>query len=104
MGARPMARLIQQTIKTPLADEVLFGRLKAGGNVRVVVTTDESGRRVLGFEYPDGPVAPRPERVVVEATKKPRRRSAKRSRPKAPALPAPKASRGSVPKVPLKAD
>src|SRR5438309_1802601 len=28
MGARPMARIIQQTIKTPLADEVLFGRLK----------------------------------------------------------------------------
>src|SRR5829696_6582275 len=61
MGARPMARLIQQTIKTPLADEVLFGKLKAGGNVRVVVTTDEAGKRVLGFEYPDGPVAPRPE-------------------------------------------
>ena len=33
MGARPMARLIQQTIKTPLADEVLFGRLKNGGAV-----------------------------------------------------------------------
>ena len=28
MGARPMARLIQETIKTPLADEVLFGKLK----------------------------------------------------------------------------
>ena len=38
MGARPMARVIQQTIKTPLADEVLFGRLKNGGNVRVVVS------------------------------------------------------------------
>ena len=36
MGARPMARLIQSTIKTPLADEVLFGRLKDGGAVRVV--------------------------------------------------------------------
>src|SRR5215218_4930466 len=104
MGARPMARLIQQTIKTPLADEVLFGKLKAGGNVRVVVTTDEAGKRVLGFEYPDGPVAPRPERVVVEATKKPRRKSVKRSRPKTPALPAPRPLRGSVPKVPLKAE
>jgi ATP-dependent Clp protease ATP-binding subunit ClpA len=104
MGARPMARLIQQTIKTPLADEVLFGKLKAGGNVRVVVTTDEAGKRVLGFEYPDGPVAPRPERVVVEATKKPRRKAAKRSKPKTPALPAPRPLRGSVPKVPLKAE
>ena len=35
MGARPMARLIQSTIKTPLADDVLFGRLKDGGAVRV---------------------------------------------------------------------
>src|SRR3712207_7912991 len=41
MGARPMGRLIQSTIKTPLADEVLFGRLKNGGAVRVVVKTDE---------------------------------------------------------------
>ena len=32
MGARPMARLIQETIKKPLADEVLFGKLKNGGH------------------------------------------------------------------------
>ena len=44
MGARPMARLIQATIKKPLADEVLFGRLKNGGAVRVVVKTDEDGK------------------------------------------------------------
>ena len=103
MGARPMARLIQQTIKTPLADEVLFGRLRTGGAVRVVVITAEDGRRELGFEYPDGPVAPRPERVVVEATKKPRRRSTTKRKPKVAALPAPK-PRGSVPKVPLKTE
>src|SRR5262249_8435368 len=41
MGARPMARLIQETIKKPLADEVLFGKLKTGGHVRVVLTKDE---------------------------------------------------------------
>src|SRR6202011_4661646 len=35
MGARPMARVIQKEIKTPLADEVLFGRLKNGGVVKV---------------------------------------------------------------------
>ena len=45
MGARPMARIIQQKIKTPLADEVLFGRLKNGGTVRVVVTSDETGAK-----------------------------------------------------------
>jgi ATP-dependent Clp protease ATP-binding subunit ClpA len=34
MGARPMARIIQEHIKKPLADEVLFGKLKGGGHVR----------------------------------------------------------------------
>ncbi len=70
MGARPMARVIQQTIKTPLADEVLFGRLKNGGTVRVVVTTEEDGGKKLGFVYPEGPVLPRLERDIVEAGKK----------------------------------
>ena len=70
MGARPMARVIQQMIKTPLADEVLFGRLKNGGTVRVVVTSDEDGVKKLGFVYPEGPVLPRPERDIVEAGKK----------------------------------
>jgi ATP-dependent Clp protease ATP-binding subunit ClpA len=36
-GARPMARLIQVELKKPLADELLFGRLKSGGRVRVEV-------------------------------------------------------------------
>ncbi|MCP4701085.1 MAG: ATP-dependent Clp protease ATP-binding subunit ClpA [Gammaproteobacteria bacterium] len=35
MGARPMARLIQEKIKKPLAEELLFGRLEKGGHVRV---------------------------------------------------------------------
>ncbi|HLK10550.1 MAG TPA: ATP-dependent Clp protease ATP-binding subunit ClpA [Candidatus Binatia bacterium] len=39
-GARPMARLIQQEVKRPLADELLFGRLKAGGRVDVDVGPD----------------------------------------------------------------
>ncbi|WP_034996635.1 ATP-dependent Clp protease ATP-binding subunit ClpA [Beijerinckia mobilis] len=70
MGARPMARVIQQTIKTPLADEVLFGRLKNGGTVKVVVTTDEAGAKKLGFVYPEGPILPRPDKEIVEAGKK----------------------------------
>jgi ATP-dependent Clp protease ATP-binding subunit ClpA len=70
MGARPMARVIQQTIKTPLADEVLFGRLKNGGTVKVVVTADDDGVRKLGFVFPEGPVLPRPERDIVEASRK----------------------------------
>ena len=70
MGARPMARVIQQHIKTPLADEVLFGRLKNGGAVRVVVTADEGGPKKLGFVFPEGPILPRPERDIVEAGRK----------------------------------
>ena len=36
-GARPLARVIQEHIKKPLADEMLFGRLVKGGHVRVVL-------------------------------------------------------------------
>jgi ATP-dependent Clp protease ATP-binding subunit ClpA len=67
MGARPMARVIQTQIKTPLADEVLFGRLKNGGVVRVVVTGDDSGVKKLGFVYPEGPAQPRLERDILVA-------------------------------------
>jgi ATP-dependent Clp protease ATP-binding subunit ClpA len=70
MGARPMARVIHQHIKTPLADEVLFGRLKTGGAVRVVVVSDDKGAKSLGFVFPEGPVLPRPERDILEAGKK----------------------------------
>jgi ATP-dependent Clp protease ATP-binding subunit ClpA len=70
MGARPMSRIIHQHIKTQLADEILFGRLKNGGAVRVVVLSKESGAKSLGFIYPEGPVLPRPERDIVEAGKK----------------------------------
>jgi len=37
MGARPLARVIQENVKKPLAEELLFGRLTKGGLVRVVV-------------------------------------------------------------------
>ncbi|MDD3529723.1 MAG: ATP-dependent Clp protease ATP-binding subunit ClpA [Gallionellaceae bacterium] len=47
MGARPMARLIQDTIRRALADELLFGRLAEGGEVTVDV--DESGQIHLDF-------------------------------------------------------
>jgi ATP-dependent Clp protease ATP-binding subunit ClpA len=42
MGARPMARTIQEHIKRPLAEELLFGRLVGGGSVRVSVASDGS--------------------------------------------------------------
>jgi ATP-dependent Clp protease ATP-binding subunit ClpA len=41
MGARPMARLIREKIKRALADELLFGKLSGGGEVRVTVEDDD---------------------------------------------------------------
>lgn len=41
MGARPMARLIQEKIKKPLANDLLFGKLAHGGHVRIYVEHDE---------------------------------------------------------------
>ncbi|MDP1653278.1 MAG: ATP-dependent Clp protease ATP-binding subunit ClpA [Rhodocyclaceae bacterium] len=48
MGARPMARLIQDTIRAALADELLFGKLVHGG--RVTIDLDESDKVRLSFE------------------------------------------------------
>jgi ATPases with chaperone activity, ATP-binding subunit len=67
MGARPMARVIQEHIKKPLADEVLFGKLKGGGHVRVVLVKGRGscgdGPGKIGFEYVEGPVTPKPEKL-----------------------------------------
>lgn len=41
MGARPMARLIQEQLKRPLAEELLFGKLREGGHVSVTVDEDK---------------------------------------------------------------
>jgi ATP-dependent Clp protease ATP-binding subunit ClpA len=107
MGARPMARVIQEHIKKGLADEVLFGRLKGGGHVRVVVVKDENGRDKLGFDYVEGPVTPKAEKIP-EAKAKPKRRSSPRKKPSGPKDGGPKDGGGdpprggsSVPKVPL---
>jgi ATP-dependent Clp protease ATP-binding subunit ClpA len=51
MGARPLARIIQEHVKKPLADEVLFGRLVNGGTVRVTVEKGEDGEDAIGFAY-----------------------------------------------------
>ena len=52
MGARPMARLIQEKIKQPLAEELLFGRLASGGHLKVGVKDAE-----LVFEFEDQKLA-----------------------------------------------
>ena len=55
MGARPMARLIQDTIRRALADELLFGRLASGG--KVTIDVDEADKVVLRFEEEPAVVA-----------------------------------------------
>ncbi len=101
-GARPLARVIQEHIKKPLADEVLFGKLLKGGTVKVIVEKDENGKRVLGFEY----LKPEDEKAVPKKPKgggpgggkgKPRNQKPKSGKGR-------KGGGGSVPKVPLLAD
>ncbi|UTD28784.1 ATP-dependent Clp protease ATP-binding subunit ClpA [Bradyrhizobium sp. WD16] len=74
MGARPMARVIQEHIKKPLADEVLFGKLRAGGHVRVALVKNEAGEDKIGFEFLDGPVMPKPEKLPGSRKRNPPRK------------------------------
>ncbi|CDY74174.1 ATP-dependent Clp protease ATP-binding subunit ClpA [Caballeronia glathei] len=64
MGARPMQRLIQDTIRRALADELLFGKLLSGG--RVTVDVDENDKVQLTFDENPVPRNPNPEAVEVE--------------------------------------
>ena len=61
-GARPLARLIQEKVKQPLAEELLFGKLAHGGEVHVSVKED-----TLSFE-----LTPAPPKLVKKAAKKPK--------------------------------
>ncbi|MFZ6863820.1 ATP-dependent Clp protease ATP-binding subunit ClpA [Undibacterium sp. Ji67W] len=54
MGARPMARLIQDMIRKALADELLFGKLVSGG--RVIVDLDD--KDIIKLEFSEGDAAP----------------------------------------------
>lgn len=59
MGARPMARLIQDTIRSALADELLFGRLVHGG--RVTIDLDDHEKIKLTYEeVTSSPTVPTP--------------------------------------------
>ncbi|NIJ40063.1 ATP-dependent Clp protease ATP-binding subunit ClpA [Parvibaculum indicum] len=59
MGARPLARVIQESIKKPLADEVLFGRLIKGGHVKVGVDAEKDE---LSFDIEETPPKATPKR------------------------------------------
>jgi ATP-dependent Clp protease ATP-binding subunit ClpA len=63
MGARPMARLIQDMIRRSLADELLFGRLASGGKV----TADLDEKDVVKLSFPEGGPAPASTAEIEEA-------------------------------------
>ncbi|MDB5494998.1 MAG: clpA [Phenylobacterium sp.] len=70
-GARPLARVIQEHIKKPLADEILFGRLVKGGHVQVVLRDGKLAFDIEGGERePGAPIIENPvedaEAVVVD--------------------------------------
>ena len=48
MGARPMARVIQENIKRPLANELLFGSLSSGGELNITVVKDKLSLKFVG--------------------------------------------------------
>nr|MCU0910479.1 AAA family ATPase [Paracoccaceae bacterium] len=52
MGARPLGRVIQEHIKKPLAEELLFGKLMKGGLVRVAVKDDKIDLQIMEPEKP----------------------------------------------------
>ena len=51
LGARPLARLIQKEIETPLADEILFGKLEQGGYVYIDISPDDR----INFNFNQSP-------------------------------------------------
>jgi len=111
MGARPLGRVIQQHIKQPLADEVLFGTLRKGGTVKVRL--NEAGDGLDLEPIADGPVKPRPEPLPKKKrASRPRRARAQSSAKRPPQVGTRGAGggagnggkRGLVPKVPLKAE
>ena len=69
-GARPLARVIQDHIKKPLADEILFGKLKHGGTVRVLLDREADK---LVFEFvTDADAAARRTPKALPPPKKPK--------------------------------
>ncbi len=110
MGARPLGRVIQEHIKKPLADEVLFGRLQKGGTVKVSVEKKdgETGETSLKLEAIKDKVVKPKKDPVPKKKKSAKKASAKKApaKSKVDEKPAPKSPprKGgtTVPKVPLK--
>jgi ATP-dependent Clp protease ATP-binding subunit ClpA len=95
MGARPLGRLIQETIKKPLAEEVLFGKLQKGGVVKVSVEEKPEGGTGLKLDaIPDENARPKPKPATRSGGGGQKRAGSSRKKP-------PRGG-GLVPRVPLK--
>lgn len=106
MGARPLARVIQEYIKKPLADELLFGKLKSGGTVEISVEKDENGLAKLKLVSVAEEVKLKPKEEP-EAEAKPSKPSRKKaavqakvSEPVEPKNEKPTKARSSIPIIP----
>jgi ATP-dependent Clp protease ATP-binding subunit ClpA len=107
MGARPLGRVIQEHIKKPLAEEVLFGKLKNGGTVRVTVETREDGKTDLKLETlaDETRVKPKKEDPSEEEAKvqpKKAKQPAAAGKPKSPPKGPDASKRSLVPQLPRK--
>jgi ATP-dependent Clp protease ATP-binding subunit ClpA len=76
MGARPLARVIQEHVKKPLSEEVLFGKLTKGGTVRILMKDDKLELAYLGRDEerslpkpPERKALPRAPRVKADESK-----------------------------------
>ncbi|MFN0194454.1 MAG: ATP-dependent Clp protease ATP-binding subunit ClpA [Aestuariivirga sp.] len=72
MGARPLARVIQEHIKKPLAEEVLFGKLAQGGTVRILLKDNALTFQYLGREEERALPKPPDRKALPGKSKKPR--------------------------------
>ena len=71
MGARPLARVIQEHIKKPLAEEVLFGKLTKGGTVRILMQDGKMAFTYLGRDEERSLPKPVERKALPRAEKKP---------------------------------
>ncbi|WP_334150671.1 AAA family ATPase, partial [Hyphomicrobium sp.] len=110
-GARPLARIIQEYIKKPLADELLFGRLENGGTVKVLVQgKGEDSKLTFEIIPADPSKKPRKEEDDDEADDDGAEAALVEATPPRKALPGPKEKKeklpgrsgGAVPSVPRK--
>jgi ATP-dependent Clp protease ATP-binding subunit ClpA len=103
MGARPLGRIIQEHIKRPLADEVLFGKLKKGGMVKVSVSEDGNGLLLESVEERATPPKAKPKAAAKVKPKRKRKPVAKATASKAskPTDKGGPSKKSLVPKVPL---